>query len=34
MVAQWLGMTHVYYWDESITEGIRLSYTGPVIKSA
>jgi len=33
-VAQWLGMTHVYYYDESISRGVRLSYTGPVKKTA
>ncbi len=33
-VAMWLGMTHVYYTIESINNGVKLSYTGPVIKAA
>jgi hypothetical protein len=34
MVAQYLGLDHVYYYDEQVNAGIRLSYTGPVIKAA
>lgn len=33
-MAQWLGLTHVYYTIESINDGVKLSYTGPVIKAA
>ena len=34
MIAQYLGMTHIHYTDEFISSGLKLSYTGPVIKAA
>jgi len=34
MVANVMGMTHVFYYDEEINNGIQRSYTGPVIKAA
>lgn len=34
LVAQMMGMDYCHYVDESISSGIRLSYTGPVLKSA
>jgi hypothetical protein len=33
-LANMLGMTHVYFTEENISLGIKISYTGPVIKVA
>lgn len=34
MVAQYMGMTHVYYSIEEVNTGVKLSYTGPIFKVA